>query len=198
MANLNSSVSLPTLRVSVSCKCGKQYAMPAAKRGKKFACKACGGTFKVPRESVVTPSLRAQILTDLGIDPDEASRKYAAESSSSSDERRVYRCSRCEGSVQRSELKGAYVNGELLCRGCRANLDVRCRREPEEEDREQALESVPFDERRALARTLGHTALFFAGSVGPLVVLAGVHGIVALGVGLAISVAGGALVHRTR
>ncbi len=34
-------------RIAVACPCGKSYRVPAAKAGKRFACKACGETLRV-------------------------------------------------------------------------------------------------------------------------------------------------------
>jgi DNA-directed RNA polymerase subunit M/transcription elongation factor TFIIS len=202
MSNFNSSARLPALKVSAKCKCGKRYLVPAAKRGKKIACKACGGAFKVPRDSIVSRSARGKILADLGIDPEAAERNYKAEAERNAQPVKTYRCTKCDGTMQASDLKGAYIKGELVCPGCRASAEVMDRREEERKaERKQKdvlLTEEVFHPERAMARALGYGALFFVGVAGPLFFVVGARAILAVALGLVIALVGGTMVYRSR
>src|SRR3989442_44437 len=108
-------------KVKFSCSCGKRYRVPKTKVGKRITCKACGEKVKVPgrRETAVSDRSRKDILAGLGIDPLAAAQAYEQEVERRRP-KRVYRCTRCVGELEPSELKGAYIQGELVCNGCRA------------------------------------------------------------------------------
>src|SRR4051794_38983160 len=122
-----SSARIPVHKVLVECACGKKYRVPAAKSGKKISCKNCGEKLRVPRETGVSERSRGDILASLGIDPVAAQEAYKAEVARR-EGKKTYRCMRCEGDIGANELKGAYVQGELVCPGCRATDEVAERR----------------------------------------------------------------------
>ena len=120
-------------KISVRCNCGKGYRVSNAKAGKKIKCKGCGEKIKVPGIRALSQSSRGAILRSVGIDPDEASRNWEDESSRAGGDKKSWKCSRCAAPLEASELKGAYVQGELVCSVCREGLEDR--REARDGDR---------------------------------------------------------------
>jgi transcription elongation factor Elf1 len=175
------------------------------KRVKRITCKACGEKVRVPRQ--LSRSSVQKVLVSAGIDPaaalqayeDERSREHEREESSRA---RVYRCTRCGlDMIGSSDLRGAYVKGELVCSGCRAVDEIVDKRASEREPRRLTPSAKAKtrrrrgDERR-LAVSVGYGVLFFLGTAAPLAVLSPIPAVLAGLVGGAIALAGGMYVYR--
>jgi transcription elongation factor Elf1 len=199
-----SSARLPSAKVLVVCDCGKKYRVPATRAGKKISCKACGLKVRVPRGSEVSERSRGNILAELGIDPVAAEQAYQAEAARRRVEKKNYRCMRCDGDISADDVKGAYVQGELVCAGCRASAEVEDRRAAEQRQvdgkKPAAVElAAPVsDPRRAMAAAVGYSAIFLIGVTGPLWAVAGLGFFKAFLLGAVVAGMGGATVYRTR
>lgn len=196
-----SSARLPAPKIHVSCPCGKKYRVPAAKAGKKITCKACGEKVRVAREAGVSERSRGNILAELGIDPVAAEQAYRAEVDRRSQPKKTYHCTRCEGDIGAHELNGAYVQGELVCPGCRASevvADRRAERERDGKPKKAAVELVSDyrDPKKALASALGFGALFFVGVLGPLWAVVGLRFVWAFAIALGVAGAGAGAVYK--
>lgn len=201
-----SSARVPAAKIEISCDCGKRYRVPARKAGKKITCKACGESVRIPKPKKpdVSQRSRQQILAELGIDPMAAEEAYKAEVARRTKKSKAYHCTRCSQELVESELKGAYVEGELVCSSCRASAEVsdrKAEREAEEKKRKGPaaveLTTAP-DPQKALAAALGYGALFLVGIAGPLYFVADLGGLASFGLGLVVAGIGAATVYRTR
>ena len=195
-----SSARLPIHKILVECECGKKYRVPATKQGKKITCKKCGDQVRVPRETAVSDRSRGNILAELGIDPVAAGEAYKAEVTRR-EAKKTYRCTRCEGEIGSNEIKGAYVQGELVCPGCRASDEVADRKaERAKENQKEAAKALVTDYRspeKARRAAIGYGLLFFVGIAGPLLSLTTMT-FSAIGIALVVALAGAATVYRHR
>lgn len=195
-----SSARLPVHKVLVECTCGKKYRVPALKAGKKITCKKCGEKVRVPRETNVSERSRGNILASLGIDPVAAGEAYKAEVARR-EGKKTYRCMRCEGEIGANELKGAYVQGELVCPGCRATDEVADRKaERAKEAQKEAAKALVTDYRDPIAArraALGYGVLFFVGIAGPLLSLTSMR-VGSIAIALVVAVLGALTVYRHR
>ncbi len=118
-------------KIKVQCLCGKRYKVAAEKAGSEMKCGECGNAVFIPRPASVTGRTRKLILQELGIDADSAEKKYKDEvdrEAAATSGNRVYTCTKCEGKIKASELKGCYVKGELVCKPCQDSALVEDRR----------------------------------------------------------------------
>jgi hypothetical protein len=195
-----SSARLPVAKILVECICGKKYRVPAAKAGKKITCKKCGDKVRVPREAGVSERSRGNILAELGIDPVAAAEAYKAEVERRG-AKKTYRCTRCEGDIGANELKGAYIQGDLVCPGCRATDLVADRKaERAKEAQKDAAKALITDFRspeKARRAALGYGLLFFVGIAGPLYTVTKL-GFVGIAIATVIALAGAYTVYRHR
>ncbi len=196
-----SSVRLPIHKILVECECGKKYRVPATKQGKKISCKKCGDQIRVPREAAVSDRSRGNILAELGIDPVAAAEAYKAEVARRDQKKSTYFCTRCEGEIGANELKGAYVQGELVCPGCRASQEIADRKaERAKENQKEAAKALVTDYRspeKARRAAIAYGALFFVGIAGPLLSLTSMT-FGAIGIALVVALVGAATVYRHR
>ncbi|MBI3722627.1 hypothetical protein HY251_01530 [bacterium] len=202
----NESARLPEKKIEVSCECGKRYRASAAKAGTRIRCKECGGRIRIPRFSGISERSRDGILAELGIDSDVARAKYREEKLKETPQPKVYKCIRCEAKIRASELKGAYVRGELLCKACRDAALVTERRaadEKEVDERERSLaesrvESRERQRREATFWALAYGAFFFTGVFAPAWIVFSVSFTAAGAMGLGFALLGGLAVYATR
>ncbi len=200
-----SSARLPQEKVSVKCKCGKKYRVPANKAGKKVACKGCGDKLKIPRDRNVSERSRGNILAELGIDPVAAEQAYKQEIDRRA-QKRTYRCTRCEGEIGADEVKGAYVAGELVCTSCRASdavVDRKAEREAQEKKAKGGKAAVELisdhrDPKKAVASAIGLGAVFLIGVLGPLWAVVGMGFLKAFAIAFVVAAVGGGAVYRSR
>lgn len=182
-------------KFEVRCECGRGYRVPAKYAGRKMDCRSCGQVLVLRRRSNST----VRLLASIGVDAESSAARYQAEAEreAARERGRSYRCSDCSARITRAEVRDAYVKGELLCVACRSGA-VELRRSPSpDESREARRADVTRQEPRPSTRwsaVLGHAALFFCGSAGPLHVVLGLAAPLALALGLALAVAGAALV----
>jgi hypothetical protein len=200
MTTASARHSKPTIRVA--CKCGKAYRVAASREGKRVTCGACAGTIRVPARGSISARSRQTILAELGIETGTAARRPSGKGRREERKPRTFECQSCRSAVDDS--RGAYVNGELLCLGCRSVEIVVDRRALQEESLARAAgtkrraSSVRAPELGPVASAIAHTILFFAGSAGPLCVVFGASGALSLAVGVTFALAGGFAVYRAR
>jgi hypothetical protein len=188
-------------KLRVECGCGKAYRVSSKKAGKKITCKACGKKVRVPGERALSMSSRGDILRGLGIDPDASKKAWEEESNGKKGGgERLWKCSRCAAPLESGEIKGAYVQGELVCSVCRAGLEDR--REAREgrkplEKNEVAILSAPNPEEAKRQGTV--IGVFIGiGFVLPLWIVVHLPLLVALLAGAAVGGAAGYAVYRSR
>ena len=203
----NENAGLPNEKVSVACECGKRYRVSLEKAKTKLTCKVCGKKIRVPRAAAVSDRSRNDILAEFGIDSDVAKAKYKQEKLRETPQPRVYKCVRCENKIRADEIKGAYVKGELLCKGCRDSAEVVDRRaeadkeESERKGRRPAVEGKVLrskQQREAALLSLGYGVFFFLGIFAPAWVVFDVKLVGAISVALLVGVAGGLAVYARR
>src|SRR5581483_3337082 len=159
----------------------------------------CGEKVRVPGKRMLSRS-SVGVLQSLGIDPIAAEARWEEESARSegtTTDKKVWKCSRCSAPLNPDELKGAYVEGELVCSVCRAGLEERGEGRRPLKPEEIAILTAPNPE-RAKRQALLYGALFVVGFTLPLWVVVHLHFVVALLVGALVGLGGGWLVYRTR
>ncbi|MBI3725397.1 hypothetical protein HY251_15805 [bacterium] len=195
-------------KIKVQCLCGKRYKVSIEKSGSEVSCGNCGASLTIPKPQSVTGRTRKLILAELGIDAEAEEKKYkdevAKENASSSGDR-VYNCMKCDVKIKASDLKGCYVKGELICKGCQASSLIEDRRLAEEalaatgKDRkkQKAHERVlkTRETTAAVWKGFKYGILVFVGFGGPIWGLGG-GWIKALAVGLVLGAAVGFYVHN--
>jgi hypothetical protein len=177
--------------ITFRCLCGKGYRVPAAKAGKRVACKACGEHIRVPGIPLLSRSSRGDILLSVGIDPEAAERKFneeqLLESNREKAKKKTYRCTRCEDPFESGELASAYYKGELVCTGCR---EIQ-KKAPDTGEGRRVRAAVAVGEPRTGAQTFAYAGLFFLGFAGPAWTIFHFHGALAVVIGLVVAVVGG-------